>query len=61
MYSEYLYYSFLDSKDRFVYVGAMHNLNNGDMIVYKLIQELKNSKYAKRIALFDEIDKRIKI
>jgi len=41
------------------YVGAMHKLNDGEKIVHELINELKNSEYSKRIALFDEINKAI--
>ena len=35
-------------------------LNNGESLVNSLINELKISKYSKRIALFDEISHVIK-
>ena len=41
------------------YVKAINKLNDGEKLVNELISELKNSEYAKRIALFDEIDKAI--
>lgn len=41
------------------YIGAINKLNDGEKIVNELISELKNSEYAKRTALFDEIDKAI--
>lgn len=39
------------------YIGALYKLNDGEKIVNELINELKNSEYSKRIALFDEIHK----
>ena len=39
------------------YVGTISRLNNGESLVLELINELKNSGYSKRIALFDEIKK----
>ena len=51
------------SKDNYrkaaTYIGAINKLNDGEKIVNELISELKNSEYAKRTALFDEIDKAI--
>lgn len=41
------------------YIGAINKLNDGEKIINELISELKNSEYAKRTALFDEIDKAI--
>lgn len=41
------------------YVGAINKLNDGAKIGNGFISELKNSEYAKRTALFDEIDKAI--
>lgn len=41
------------------YVGAIYKLENGKEVVNELINELKNSEYSKRIALFDEINKAI--
>ena len=40
-----------------IYIEALYKLNDGKRIVDGLIKELKNSKYSKRIALFDEISK----
>lgn len=40
-----------------IYIEALYKLNDGKRIVDGLIKELKNSKYSKRIALFDEIFK----
>ena len=37
------------------FVEGMFKLNNGTEITELLIKELKNSPYAKRTALFDEI------
>lgn len=42
-----------------IYIGAINKLNDREKIVNELISELKNSEYAKRTALFDEIDKAI--
>lgn len=39
------------------YVEAMSRLNDGEKYVNDLINELKNSEYSKRIALFDELNK----
>ena len=41
------------------YVGAIYKLENGKELVNELINELKNSEYSKRTALFDEINKAI--
>jgi len=38
-----------------IYIGAIYNLDEGERRVNEIISELKNSKYAKRTALFDEI------
>ena len=43
-----------------IYVEAISRLNDGKKYVNELINELKNSEYSKRIALFDEINKIIK-
>lgn len=42
------------------YVCAICKLNNGNELVNNLINELKNSEYSKRTALFDEIYNAIK-
>ena len=42
------------------YVKGISMLNNGERLVNSLINELKISKYSKRIALFDEISHAIK-
>lgn len=42
------------------YVKGINKLNNGETLVNNLINELKTSKYSKRIALFDEISHAIK-
>lgn len=42
------------------YVEAISKLNDGKRFVNELINELRNSEYSKRIALFDEINKVIK-
>lgn len=42
------------------YVGTISKLNNGESLVFELINELKNSEFSKRMALFDEIKKAIK-
>lgn len=42
------------------YVEAISRLDNGEKLVNELINELKNSEYSKRIAMFDEINKAIK-
>lgn len=42
------------------YIRAMYKLNNGEKKVKELINELKNSEYSKRIALFDEIEKALR-
>ena len=42
------------------YVKGISMLNNGESLVNSLINELKISKYSKRIALFDEISHAIK-
>ena len=44
-------------KKAIIYVKGMYKLNDGESIVDELIDELKNSQYSKRTALFDEIDK----
>lgn len=44
-------------KKAVTYVEAISKLNNGERLVKELINELRNSEYSKRIALFDEIDK----
>ena len=41
------------------YVGAMYKLNDGERLVNELTEELKQSEYSKRIALFDEINNAI--
>lgn len=41
------------------YIGAIYKLNDGEKIVKELVNELKNSEYSKRIALFDEINRAI--
>lgn len=41
------------------YIEAIYKLNDGEKIVNELISELNYSEYAKRTALFDEIDKAI--
>lgn len=41
------------------YVEAINKLNDGEKMVNRLIEELKNSEYSKRTALFDEIKKAI--
>lgn len=43
-----------------MYVGGINMLNNGEELVNNFINELRNSKYAKRSALFDEIYNTIK-
>ena len=40
-------------------VLAIKKLNNGEQLVNNTIKELKYSEYAKRTALFDEIEKAI--
>ena len=42
------------------YVEAISKLNDGKRFTNELINELRNSEYSKRIALFDEINKVIK-
>ena len=42
------------------YVEAISRLNDGKRFTNELINELRNSEYSKRIALFDEINKVIK-
>ena len=42
------------------YVEAISRLNDGKRFTNELIDELRNSEYSKRIALFDEINKVIK-
>ena len=42
------------------YVEAISRLNDGKKFVNELVNELRNSEYSKRIALFDEINKVIK-
>lgn len=37
------------------YIAAMKKLDNGEKMIDELIEELKESKYSKRTALFDEI------
>ena len=43
-----------------VFVTAMKKLNEGEKIVNSLVRNLKESEYANRPALFDEINKAIK-
>lgn len=42
------------------YVEAISRLNDGKKFANELVNELRNSEYSKRIALFDEINKAIK-
>ena len=42
-------------KKAVVYIGAMCKLNHAQRLVDEFINELKNSEYSKRTALFDEI------
>lgn len=42
------------------YVEAISRLNDGKKFANELVNELRNSEYSKRIALFDEINKVIK-
>ncbi|MCF0126176.1 MAG: hypothetical protein HUJ68_10575, partial [Clostridia bacterium] len=42
-----------------VFVTAMKKLNNGEKIINLLVQDLKESNYTNRPALFDEINKAI--
>lgn len=42
-----------------MYIEAIYKLNDGKIKVNELIEELKSSKYSKRIALFEEINNAI--